>query len=119
MTRTGKKPRIEASLQAWIDARQRHRLSHAQVQMARELGLNPKSLDKMDNHHQEPWKAPLPEFIEELYARRFGRARPEMVRSLEELAAARAEKKSARRQARLETRKGSSHASDRRPEGKS
>jgi hypothetical protein len=28
--------------------------------MARELGLNPKRLGKIDNHHQEPWKMPLP-----------------------------------------------------------
>lgn len=40
-------------------ARKRHPLSNAQVQMARELGLNPKKLGKMDNHDQEPWKMPL------------------------------------------------------------
>ena len=31
-------------VQAWIDARRRHRLSHAQVQMARELGISPRHL---------------------------------------------------------------------------
>jgi len=40
--------------------------------MARELGLNPKKLGSLDNHHQEPWKLPLGQFIEELYAKRFG-----------------------------------------------
>jgi hypothetical protein len=55
----------------WIEARRRHRLSERHVQMARELGLNPKKLGKIDNHRQEPWKAPLPEFIEQLYAKRF------------------------------------------------
>jgi len=29
---------------AWIDARKRHHLSHAQVQVARELGINPAKL---------------------------------------------------------------------------
>ena len=43
-----------ADLQAWIEARRRHRLSHAQVQMARELGMNPEKLGKVDNHRQEP-----------------------------------------------------------------
>jgi hypothetical protein len=43
------------------------------VQMARELGLNPRKLGKIDNHRQEPWKAPLPQFIEHLYLKRFGR----------------------------------------------
>jgi hypothetical protein len=36
--------------------------------MARELGLNPAKLGKLDNADQEPWKAPLPQFIEHLYA---------------------------------------------------
>jgi hypothetical protein len=48
-------------MQAWIDARQRHHLSHAEVQMARELGLNPAKLGKLDNHDQEPWKMPVRE----------------------------------------------------------
>ena len=72
--------------QVWVDARVRHRLSHAQVQMARELGLNPTKLGKIDNSRQERWKQPLPQFIEHLYARRFGRTRPENVVSIEELA---------------------------------
>ena len=55
----------------WAEARRRHRLSERHAQMARELGLNPKKLGKIDNHRQEPWKAPLPEFIEQLYAKRF------------------------------------------------
>jgi hypothetical protein len=75
-----------AKSQAWIDAGRRHRLSTVHVQMARELGLNPKKLGKIDNHRQEPWKAPLPEFIEHLYAKRFGRPRPEVVRLIEDQA---------------------------------
>ncbi len=52
--------RIPERLQVWIDARPRHHLSHAHVQMARELGLNPTKLGKLDNHGEEPWKAPVP-----------------------------------------------------------
>jgi hypothetical protein len=51
----GKKP-LPAKLQDWVDARKRHHLSHAHVQMARELGMNPKKLGKLGNHKQEPWK---------------------------------------------------------------
>ena len=40
-----------------VEAPQRYHLSHAQVQMARELGLNPRKLGKIVNHQQEPWKA--------------------------------------------------------------
>jgi hypothetical protein len=63
--------------QQWALAGKRHRLSAEHVRMARALGLNPTKLGKLDNHRQEPWKAPLPQFIENLYAKRFGRTRPE------------------------------------------
>jgi hypothetical protein len=53
--------------------------------MARELGLNPKTLGKLDNHRQEPWKVPLPAFIEQLYRKRFGKDRPDVVLSLEDV----------------------------------
>ena len=71
-------------MQAWIDARKRHHLSHAQVQMARELGMNPKKLGKLDNHDQEPWKMPLRQYIEHLYFKRFGKERPDVVLSIEQ-----------------------------------
>jgi hypothetical protein len=76
--------KLPENLQAWVDARKRHRLSHAQVQMARELGMNPKKLGKIGNNGQEPWKAPLPTFIEELHRRRFGRGAPASVVSIED-----------------------------------
>src|SRR3954466_12387555 len=92
--------RIPDRLQAWIDARKRHHLSHAHVQMARELGLNPAKLGKIDNHRQQPWKAPLPEFIEHIYFKRFGKERPDVVLSLEEVARKQEEKKAAKREAK-------------------
>jgi hypothetical protein len=92
--------RIPDRLQIWIDARKRHHLSHAHVQMARELGLNPKKLGKIDNHRQEPWKAPLPEFIEHLYSKRFGKERPDTVLSIEELARREEMKKADKREAK-------------------
>ena len=70
MAKKTKKP--NQKMQAWIEARNRHHLSHAQVHMARELGMNPAKLGKIDNHKQQPWKLPLPQFIEELYFERFG-----------------------------------------------
>lgn len=75
--------KLSQDLQAWVDARKRFHLSHAQAQMARELGMNPKKLGKLNNHDQEPWKAPLPQFIEHLYVKRFGKARPDVVMSVE------------------------------------
>ena len=58
-----KTKRPNQKMQAWIDARKRHHLSHAQIQMARELGMNLAKLGKLDNNEQEPWKLPLPQFI--------------------------------------------------------
>jgi len=95
-----RKNAIPPQLQVWVDARQRHHLSHAQVQMARELGLNPKKLGKIDNHRQEPWKAPLPQFIEHLYVTRFGRERPEVVVSIEARVREAEQKKAQRRAVR-------------------
>ena len=82
----GKRAALPPRLQAWADACSRHHLSHVHVQMARELGMNPAKLGKLDNHRQEPWKAPLPDYIEHLYAKRFGRDRPDQVVSIEEQA---------------------------------
>src|SRR5271170_7881213 len=89
-----------AKLQPWIQARRKHGLSHAHIQMARELGMNPKKFGKLDNHRQEPWKAPLPIFIESLYFKRFGRERPDVVRSIEETAATQRAKRHARQEAK-------------------
>lgn len=70
----------KAILEKWMVAQKRHRLSDKQVQMARELGLNPDKLGKIDNHKQEAWKAPLPQFIESIYFKRFKRENPETVK---------------------------------------
>lgn len=98
--------RIPADLQVWIDARKRHHLSHATVQMARELGMNPKKLGKLDNARQEPWKAPLPELIANLYFRRFGREKPDPVLTIEEIARRQQEKKDRKRAEKIARRSG-------------
>ena len=89
----------------WIEARRRHRLSDAQVQMARELGMNPTKLVMLDNHGQEPWKLPLPAYIEHLYAKRFGGRHPDIAISIEEKQRLDDRKRAARRQARRARRK--------------
>jgi hypothetical protein len=97
MAKKTKKP--SQKMQAWIEARKRHHLSHAQVNMARELGMNPAKLGKIDNHEQEPWKLPLPQFIEELYFKRFGQTAPDTVLSVEERCRLEAAKRESRRTA--------------------
>lgn len=89
---TKKKSFIPPKLHPWIEARRKYRLTHAQVQMARELGMNPKKFGGLANHRQETWKLPLPEFIEECYQKRFGKSQPDDMRSIEERVKARAAK---------------------------
>jgi hypothetical protein len=95
-----KQKRLPPKLQAWIDARKRFHLSHAQVQMARELGMNPKKLGGMANHRQEPWKIPLPQYIEELYLKRFKKERPDNARSIEQMVEAKKHKQAERKEPR-------------------
>lgn len=99
MSETARKA-LPPALQPWVEARSRHRPSHAHVQMARELGLNPRKLGSIANHDQEPWKAPLAQFIEHLYRKRFRRERPAVVVSVEQRARQVARKKAKRKAAR-------------------
>ena len=110
-----KKRKPSQKIQIWIDARKRHRLSHAQVQMARELGMNPKKLGKLDNHDQEPWKIPLRQHIESLYFKRFGKERPDVALSLsiEEKIRLNEAKKARKRAAKAERKQAES--GDKRP----
>ncbi|HRQ64305.1 MAG TPA: hypothetical protein PKZ76_05460 [Xanthomonadaceae bacterium] len=89
---------LPAKLAPRFEARKRYRLTDAQVQMARELGMPPHKLGALADHRQQPWKLPLPEFIEACYMKHFGRAAPEQVRSLEEVIAADARKRQAKRE---------------------
>ena len=75
----------KSQIEKWIVAQKKHRLSDTHVQMARELGLNPDKLGKIDNHRQEPWKAPLPEFIEEIFYKRFKKERRDVVKPLKQI----------------------------------
>lgn len=106
-----KKVAIPQKYQSWIDARKRYHLTDAQVQMARELGLNPNKFGKLANEKQEPWKKPLPEFIEEIYFKRIGRSMPEVVKSIEEMIQEHREK-NAERKIRKEASKDQSPPSN-------
>ena len=92
-----KKNRIPHKFKRWIDARKKFHLSNAHIQMARELGMNPKRFGSQSNNKGQPWKLPLPEFIESLYEKKFGKRRPDVVRSMEEMAAQHVAKRAARK----------------------
>ncbi len=82
-----KKTRIPHKFQPWIEARKKFHLSHAHIQMARELGLSPKKFGSYANRDKQPWKLPLVEFIEFLYERQFDKKMPDEVRTMEQMAA--------------------------------
>ncbi len=69
--------------------------------MARELGMNPKKFGSLAKSKQEPWKLPLPDFIEELYFKHFKKNQPDNVRSIEQMVSDYNKKKEERRDQRL------------------
>ena len=69
--------------------------------MARELGLNPKKFGGLANHKQEPWKIPLPDYIEELYFKHFNKKSPDIVRSIEQMVKDKAARKAKRKEERV------------------
>ena len=102
----------KAILEKWVVAQKRHHLSDKLVQMARELGLNPDKLGKIDNHEQELWKAPLPQFIEKIYFKRFKREIPETVKPLKQIMAEQEKKKKEQKRVKDERRKLRDEATD-------
>ena len=92
-----KKKNLPDRYQVWIDVRKRYRLSDVHIQMARELGMDPKKFGKIANEKQEPWKTSLPAFIEHIYLKHFGRDRPSDVKSIEEVFRAKEKKKEEQR----------------------
>lgn len=98
--------KIPEKHQEWIAARKRFGLTHAQVRMALELGMNPRKFGKIANHDQEPWKAPLPVFIEGCYFKRFGKILSNSeTKSVEQLFNVQQEKKAKRREQKLQKKK--------------
>ena len=95
----------KSQIEKWIAAQRKHQLSDTHVQMARELGLNPDKLGKIDNHKQEAWKAPLPQFIESIYFKRFKRENPETVKPLKQIMAEMEVKKKQQKAKKEERRK--------------
>jgi len=54
----------------WAEAKRRCRLSEEDVRMAKEMGLNPRSLIKNIPSKSEPWKAPVKYWVRDIYRKR-------------------------------------------------
>ena len=64
------KPKKPGQEQLWAEAQRRCRLSDEAVGMAKELGLNPRSLIKNIPSPKQQWKAPVEEWVRDIYQRR-------------------------------------------------
>lgn len=67
----------------WLETKKKYHLSDTHIQMARELDMNPQKFGSLANHKQEKWKAPLPDFIEALYFKRFKKGKPKVIKKLQ------------------------------------
>jgi len=54
----------------WVEAKKKCRLNEETVKMAKEMGLNPRSLIKNIPNKSEQWKAPVSLWIQEMYQKR-------------------------------------------------
>lgn len=59
----------------WNEAKKRCRLNNEDIRIAKEMGLNPKSLIKNISNKSEQWKAPVKVWIHEMYEERQEKAR--------------------------------------------
>ena len=78
-----KKKRSTIKKEPWVVAKQKYKLTNTQIYMAKALGLNPKKFGSYANHKQQPWKAPLADYIEELYEKRFKKEVPAEIQALD------------------------------------
>ena len=76
---------ITDQLQLWVKVKRQYALTDAQVQMARELGVNPKRLSESESAVQGATQAPLGRHIEDLYLKRFKKHLPDAVMPLRQL----------------------------------
>lgn len=106
------KSKIPRELQPWVEAKEKHRLSQKHIIMARELGMNPKGLGKLSGSKHQPWKLPLPEFIEECYFKRFKKEAPDEVLSFKQIQARQAKKKAESKARKAQARESASSAAE-------
>ncbi|WP_407271167.1 hypothetical protein [Radiobacillus sp. PE A8.2] len=57
----------------WAVAKKRCRLNQADIQMAKELGMTPKSLLKNIPSSNQQWKATVKVWVRDLYENKFGK----------------------------------------------
>ena len=69
MAKKKKQPKTKKD-RLWIEAKRRCRLNNEDIRMAKEMGLNPRSLIKNIPSKSQPWKSPVKVWIHEIYEKR-------------------------------------------------
>ena len=69
----------------WNEAKKKCRLGTEEIRMAKEMGLNPKSLIKNIPNPKEQWKAPVKVWIHEMYEDRQEKARKKAKRKAQKV----------------------------------
>lgn len=54
----------------WDEAKRKCRLGEEEIRMAKEMGLNPKSLIRNIPNKKEMWKAPVKDWIHDMYEKK-------------------------------------------------
>lgn len=63
------------SPQFWEEAKKKCRLGDEEIRMAKEMGLNPKSLIKNIPNKNEQWKTPVKDWVHDMYDKRNEKSR--------------------------------------------
>jgi len=63
----------------WEEAKKKCKLNAETLQMAREMGLNPRSLIKNIPNESQQWKAPVSVWIQNMYEERMAKANKKKV----------------------------------------
>jgi len=69
MAKKKKQPKTKKD-RLWIEAKRRCRLNNEDIRMAKEMGLNPRSLIKNIPSKTQQWKSPVKVWIHEMYEKR-------------------------------------------------
>ena len=69
MTKKKVKPKNKKDM-LWAEAKRKCRLNNEDIRMAKELGLNPRSLIKNIPSKTQQWKLPVKDWIREMYQKR-------------------------------------------------
>lgn len=66
----------------WAEAKKKCRLNDEDIRIAKEMGLNPRSLIKNIPNKSEPWKAPVKNWLYDMYNRRLEKSRKKSARKV-------------------------------------